>query len=106
MNENTQDTEIKNEDKKEIPYYSEGIIYVLKAIADSIRHIAELVDKLEKSWEIKRQISTRIFCILGLLIAFTSFLGWQGIISGDAIAFLFGAIIGYLFSFLHKYMIG
>ena len=76
---------------------------MLKAIGDSIRHIDELV---EKSWRIKRQISIQIFCILGVLIGVTSFLGWHRIIRGDAIGFLFGVIIGYLFGFLHKYIIG
>jgi len=42
--------------------------------------------------------------ILGMLIVIVGVLASQGIVSGDAMVFLAGTIIGYIFAILHKYL--
>ena len=44
--------------------------------------------------------------IIVVLIGVIAYLSILGIISGDAVAFLIGAIAGYLFSFLRQHIIG
>ncbi len=45
------------------------------------------------------------FILLGGIIATISFLALLGIVTGEAVAFLVGAIIGYLFSFIRRFII-
>lgn len=46
------------------------------------------------------------FALLGVIILVLTFLSLQHIVSGDAMAFLIGSIVGYLFSFLRRYVVG
>lgn len=74
-----------------------------EAISKIIGGIATVMTESPKH-KFRSMIAT--FLLLGGIIAVLSALCWLGKISGEAVTFLMGTIIGYLFTFLHKYVIG
>lgn len=47
-----------------------------------------------------------VFFMLGVIVAALVALSFFGKVSGDTVAFLFGSIVGYLFAFLQRYVVG
>ena len=74
-----------------------------EAISEIIGGIAILMKETPKH---KFRSMMAVFSLLGGIIIVISVLCGVGKISGEAVTFLIGTIIGYAFSFLHKYVIG
>jgi len=74
-----------------------------EAISEIIKGIAVSVKESPKH---KFRSMVAVFSLLGGIIIVISVLCVLGKISGEAVTFLIGTIIGYAFSFLHKYVIG
>jgi len=76
--------------------YKEPISELIKSFALS----------LKENPKHKFRSTIAVFSLLGGIVLILSVLCWFGKISGEAVTFLIGTIIGYLFTFLHKYVIG
>lgn len=72
--------------------------------------IGKLIEALSKSVEetprLKFRAMVSTFLVLVLLFGILSYLTFVGKVSSEAIVFFAGSIVGYLFAFLHKYVIG
>jgi len=72
--------------------------------------IGKIIDAFAKNVErgpvLKFRTSVMTFALIILVILVVAYLGILHIISGDAVAFLVGSVIGYLFSFLKQHLIG
>lgn len=77
-----------------------------KEIRDFLEKILEKISGYFRIQEsIKVQVANRVFILLALIICVVGFLGFFGKISSDSVTFLVGALVGYLFTFLHKYVL-
>ena len=76
--------------------YKNDIGSIIRAIAKNVEEGPRL--------KFKAMIST--FGLLAFIVLVLGYLTTQHVVSGDAFAFLVGAIVGYLFSFLRHYVLG
>ena len=61
---------------------------------------------VERGPVLKFWTSVMTFGLIIIVLVIVAYLGILHIISGDAVAFLVGSVIGYLFSFLKQHLIG
>src|SRR3989454_11459407 len=61
---------------------------------------------IEQGPQMKFKGMLTIFGLLVVIIVTIAYLSIMRIVSGDAVAFLIGSIVGYLFSFLRHYVVG
>lgn len=76
--------------------HQEDIGVVIRAHAENMR----------ASLQQKGRITLAVFALLGVIIGVIAYLALQGVVGGESVAFLVGAIVGYLFSFMRRYIIG
>ncbi len=76
--------------------HKEDIGDVIKAYASNMK-----ASLRQKGWT-----TAGVFILLGGVIGVIAFLALLGIVSGETVAFLVGAIVGYLFSFMRRYILG
>ncbi len=77
------------------------------AYKDDIGTIIRAYGKnIEQGPKLKFEGMLAIFGLLVVIIAAIGYLSILRIVSGDAVAFLIGSIVGYLFSFLRHYVVG
>lgn len=76
--------------------HKEDIGEIFKAYAENMKATVR-----QKGWT-----TIGVFLLLGGIIGTIAFLALRGIVSGETIAFLVGAIVGYLFSFMRRYIVG
>ncbi len=76
--------------------HKEDIGDVIKAYASNMK-----ASLRQKGWT-----TAGVFILLGGVIGVIAFLAVLGIVSGETVAFLVGAIVGYLFSFMRRYILG
>lgn len=77
------------------------------AYKDDIGTIIRAYGKnIEQGPQMKFKGMLTIFGLLVVIIITIAFLSLTHIVSGDAVAFLIGSIVGYLFSFLRHYVVG
>jgi hypothetical protein len=76
--------------------YKEEIGSIIKAFGKNI----------EEGPKMKLRAMIATFLMLAFIISILAFLTYEEILSGEALAFLCGTIIGYLFSFLRTSMVG
>jgi hypothetical protein len=75
-------------------------------LRDNQRPIGKLIEafagQIEKRFPFILKSLYAVFFVTVFAIVAASLLGWAGVISGDAVAFLFGSLIAYLFAFLKE----
>ncbi len=76
--------------------HKEDIGDVIKAYASNM-----MASLRQKGWT-----TAGVFILLGGVIGVIAYLALLGIVSGETVAFLVGAIVGYLFSFMRRYILG
>ena len=77
------------------------------AYRDDIGTIIRAYGKnIEQGPQMKFKGMLTIFGLLVVIIVTIAYLSITHIVSGDAVAFLIGSIVGYLFSFLRHYVVG
>ena len=91
----------QNDDKRKPSFWE---VYM-----DDIAAILKRIPQWVTTWQTQSsKLRARIvlgFCVLlGMLIVIVGVLASQGVVSGDAMIFLAGTIIGYIFAILHKYL--
>lgn len=74
-----------------------------EAISEIIKGVSTSMVETPKH---KFRSTLAIFTLLGIVILLSSVLCYVGKISGEAVTFLMGTIVGYLFTFLQKYVVG
>jgi len=68
--------------------------------------IGAFAKNVERGPVLKFWTSVMTFGLIIIVLVIVAYLGILHIISGDAVAFLVGSVIGYLFSFLKQHLIG
>ncbi len=76
--------------------HKEDIGEIFKAYASNMK-----ASLRQKGWT-----TAGVFILLGGVIGVIAFLAVLRIVSGETVAFLVGAIVGYLFSFMRRYILG
>jgi len=76
--------------------YKEPVGKIITAVATNI----------EEEKRIKLKAMKYVFTVVLVIFGTLSILTYQGAIGGEALIFLAGSITGYLFAFLHRYIIG
>jgi len=76
---------------------------------DEVGEIIKSVPDWVKYWQTEetrlRRETVLIFCVLlGMVIGIVGYLSSQRIVSGESMTFLAGAVVGYIFAFLQKYL--
>lgn len=94
--EEPQDDEIAKALKEFFTAYKDDIGTIIRAYGKNI----------EQGPKLKFKGMLAIFGLLVVIIATIGYLSILRIVSGDAVAFLIGSIVGYLFSFLRHYVVG
>ncbi len=82
--------------KQFLEEHQEPIGEILRAYAHNMKATLR-----QKGWT-----TLGVFLLLGGIVLAVSLLAWQGIVTGEAVAFLVGAVVGYLFSFLRRFVWG
>lgn len=74
-----------------------------EAISGFIKNISTLMTETRKQ---KFRSMLVVMILLGIVISISGVLCSYNKISGEAVTFLMGTIVGYLFTFLQKYVVG
>ncbi len=82
--------------KQFLEEYREPIGEILRAYAHNMKATLR-----QKGWT-----TLGVFLLLVGMVAAISLLAWQRIVTGEAVAFVVGAVVGYLFSFLRRFVWG
>jgi hypothetical protein len=87
--------------------FMQAVREFFSAYKDDIGTIIRAYGKnVEQGPRMKFLAMLSIFALLAVIIGVLAYLSVLGIVSGDAVAFLIGSIVGYLFSFLRHYVVG
>ena len=96
-----------NEGEDEDDEFLKALKAFFAAYKDDIGGIIRAFAKnIEEGPQMKFKGMLTIFGLLVVIIITIAYLSIQHIVSGDAVAFLIGSIVGYLFSFLRHYVVG
>ncbi len=82
--------------KQFLEEYKEPIGDIMRAYAHNMKATLR-----QKGWT-----TLGVFLLLGGIVLAVGLLAWQGIVTGEAVAFLVGAVVGYLFTFLRRFVWG
>ena len=86
--------EKKEQDAKATKELIESLLEKLKPYFDTLmQHGKEERENINK-------VFNRLLLFLGLIIIAMSILAWKGVISGDALLFLIGTVVGYIMAFM------
>jgi len=94
--EESQDDEFIKALKEFFTAYKDDIGTIIRAYGKNI----------EQGRQMKFEGMLTIFGLLVVMIITIAYMGIMHIVSRDAVAFLIGSIVGYLFSFLRHYVVG
>ena len=98
---------VDEEEEYDDTWLMESIKNFFKEYKDDIGSILRAWAKnIEKGPGYKFWTMVSGLLIVVFLISVVAYLSTLGIVSGDAVAFLIGAIAGYLFSFLRQHIFG
>lgn len=95
--------EEEGEDEEEFWKALKGFFLEYKVQIGSL--ITAFAKNVERGPLLKFGAMIASFILIIIIIGILAYLGIIGVISGDAVAFLMGTIVGYLFSFLRYHII-